>query len=192
MLFAGVLSPRVRAVSDHPLDAWVLATAPHAVAYARSLLRNPHDAEEIVQDCYGRLLAKSAVYDLPRDGVKLLFTAISNACINLKSRRRTFFRLVRTDEAAGEDVVEDPVDRTAISPVGMAEGNELAGAIAVAVRKLPTQQRAAIELKSLGHSQEEIGEMLGITSNNAGVLVHRARQALAEHLAPFLGREDAR
>lgn len=179
-------------MSDHPLDAWVLATAPRAVAYARSLLRNPHDAEEIVQDCYGRLLAKVDVYDLPRDGIKLLLTAISNACINLKSRRRTFFRLVRTDEDAGEDVVEDPPDRAAATPDGVARGNELAGAIALALRKLPMQQRAAIQLKSLGHTQEEIGEMLGTTSNNAGVLVHRARQALAEHLAPFLGGEDAR
>ncbi len=179
-------------MSDHPLDAWVLATAPRAVAYARSLLRNPHDAEEIVQDCYGRLLAKADIYDLPRDGIKLLLTAISNACINFKSRRRTFFRLVRSDDDAGEDVVDDPPDRAAAAPDRVAEGNELAEAISVALRKLPTQQRAAVQLKSFGHTQEEIGEMLGITSNNAGVLVHRARQAMAEHLAPFLGGEDAR
>ena len=54
------------------LDAWVLATAPRAVAYARSLLRNPDDADDIVQDCYCRLIAKATVYDLPRDGFKIL------------------------------------------------------------------------------------------------------------------------
>ncbi len=176
-------------MSDHPLDEWVRATAPRAVAYARSLLRNPHDAEEIVQDCYGRLLAKADVYDLPRDGVKLLLTAVSNACLNLKSRRRSFFRLVRSED--GEDAIDDPPDRTAASPAEAASGNELAAAVAVALRKLPAQQRAAIELKSLGHSQQEIGEILNVTSNNAGVLVHRARQALAELLAPHLASEDA-
>jgi RNA polymerase sigma-70 factor, ECF subfamily len=176
-------------VSEHPLDDWVRATAPRAVAYARSLLRNPHDAEEIVQDCYGRLLAKADVYDLPRDGLKILLTAISNACLNLASRRREFFRLVRAGE--GEDIVEDPTDRSAVPPVEFASGNELAAAVAVALRKLPPQQRAAIELKSLGHSQQEIGEILNVTSNNAGVLVHRARQTLANLLAPFLGDGDS-
>jgi RNA polymerase sigma-70 factor, ECF subfamily len=176
-------------VSEHPLDDWVRVTAPRAVAYARSLLRNPHDAEEIVQDCYGRLLAKAGVYDLPRDGMKLLLTAVSNACLNLKSRQRTFFRLVRSEE--GEDAIDDPPDRTAATPVQEAGGKELAAAVAIALRKLPPLQRAAIELKSLGHSQQEIGEILNVTSNNAGVLVHRARQSLADHLAPFLGDGDA-
>lgn len=176
-------------MSDHPLDEWVRATAPRAVAYARTLLRNPHDAEEIVQDCYGRLIAKADVYDLPRDGMKLLLTSISNACLNLKSRRRTFFRLVRSDD---DETFDDPPDRSTAKPEETASGNELAAAVAIALRKLPVQQRAAIELKSLGHSQQEIGEILNVTSNNAGVLVHRARQALAEMLAPFLEREDAR
>ena len=43
-----------------------------------------------------------------------------------------------------------------------------------------------MELKALGHSQQEIAEMLGLTATHAGVLVHRARQALAQCLAPFL------
>lgn len=175
-------------MSDHPLDDWVLATAPRAVAYARSLLRNSHDAEDIVQDCYGRLLAKAGTYDLPRDGMKLLLASISNACINARSRRRTFFSLTRLDD----DAIDDPADRTTATPAEHAEGRELAEAIAIGLAKLPTAQRAAIQLKSLGHSQQEIAEMLGITSNNAGVLVHRARQALTEHLAPFLGGEARR
>ena len=175
-------------MNEHPLDDWVRVTAPRAVAYARSLLRNPHDAEEIVQDCYGRLLAKAGVYDLPRDGLKILLTAISNACLNLTSRRRKFLRLIRKEEI--EETVDDPPDHTARSPVEFACGNELAEAVAVALRKLTPQQRAAIELKSLGYSQQDIGEILKVTSNNAGVLVHRARSALAEMLAPYLERES--
>ena len=54
---------------------------------------------------------------------------------------------------------------------------------------LPTQQRAAVELKAFGYSQQEIAEMLGITTSNAGVLVHRARQTLAQYLAPYLAGE---
>ena len=174
--------------SQGDLDAWVLETAPRATAYARSLLGSIHEAEDIVQDCYCRLIAKAGTYDLERDGLKLLFTAIGNACINLRTRRKPAFSLSRPDGAGGERT-EDPADAKAVAPADLAVGNELEVAIAQGLRLLPTQQRAAVELKSFGYSQQEIAEMLGITTSNAGVLVHRARQTLAQYLAPYLAGE---
>ena len=156
-------------------------------AYARSLLANAHEAEDIVQDCYCRLIAKAGTYDLKRDGLKLLFTAISNACINLKTRRKPTYSLTRPDGAGdGDGRTEDPADARAVPPDDLAAGNELQNAIADGLKLLPSQQRAAVELKALGYSQTEIAEMLGITPSNAGVLVHRARQMLAQYLAPYL------
>lgn len=175
------------------LDRWVLETAPRAVAYARSLLRNPHQAEDIVQDCYCRLLAKAGTYDLPRDGLKLLLTAITNATINLHARRKPVFGLVRTDPITGQTEADDPPDPDAAAPDELAAAGELNEAVAAALKLLPPQQRAAVELKSLGHSQQDIADILGITTTNAGVLLHRGRQALARHLTPFLtstGEDD--
>lgn len=170
------------------LDAWVLATAPRAVAYARSLLHNPHDAEDVVQECYCRLLARSHVYDLPRDGLKLLLRAITNACINARTRRKSVLRLIRTDDDRGEHA-DNPPDRTAVPPELNLMHQELRDAVATGLKTLPEPQRAALELKSLGHSQQEIAEVLGVTPGHVGVLVYRARQALALHLGPFLGGE---
>jgi RNA polymerase sigma factor (sigma-70 family) len=170
------------------LDAWVLATAARATAYARSLLRDPHQAEDIVQDCYCRLLAKNDVYDLPRDGLKLLLTSISNACINLRTRRKTMLRLTGSTDAEN-DAVPDPADPRADRPEELAMGHELEQALADALGRLPEMQRAALELKSWGYSQQEIGEILAINTSHAGVLVHRARQTLSELLAPFLERK---
>jgi len=170
------------------LDAWVLATAPRAVAYARSLLRHPQDAEDVVQDCYCRLLARADSYDLPRDGQKLLLKAITNACINLRTRRKPFSRLIRNDEHGQEQVI-DPNDPQVISPEQQAMHGELSMAVAEALQQLPPLQRAAVELKSLGHTQQEIAEILQVTPSNAGVLVHRARHALAVSLAGFLAPE---
>ena len=171
--------------SAHELDDWVLETAPRATAYARSLLGNPHEAEDIVQDCYCRLIAKADAYDLRRDGLKLLLTAISNAAINLRTRRKPMFRLARADGSGGE-IADDPADAKSVSPQAEAERSELESAIADGLKLLPTQQRAAVELKALGYAQNEIAEMLGTTPGNAGVLIHRARQMLAHYLAPFL------
>ena len=172
----------------HDLDVWVLETAPRATAYAKSLLGNTHEAEDIVQDCYCRLIAKAGTYDLKRDGLKLLFTAIGNACINLRTRRKPAYSLNRPD-GEGESRTEDPADARAILPADAAAGNELHAAIAQGLQLLPTQQRAAVELKAFGYSQQEIAEMLGISTSNAGVLVHRARQTLSQYLAPYLAGE---
>jgi NAD(P)-dependent dehydrogenase (short-subunit alcohol dehydrogenase family) len=57
-------------------------SALRAVAYAGSMLRDRGLAEEVVQDCCYRLLKKSRVYDLQRDGAKLLLRSVTNACIS--------------------------------------------------------------------------------------------------------------
>jgi RNA polymerase sigma factor (sigma-70 family) len=172
--------------ASNELDGWVLATAPRAVAYARSLLRNPHDAEDIVQDCYMRLLAKANVYDLPRDGLKLLLAAVTNASINLRTRRKPMFGFFRSDD----DAMEEPEDATAIAPMEVSAGVELNEAFTAALGQLPKQQRAAVQLKALGYSQNEIAGMLNVTTTNAGVLIHRGRQALEVLLAKFLQVES--
>lgn len=85
------------------VDLWISETMQRALAYAITLVRNRADAEDIVQDCYGRLLARSAEYDLPRDGSKLLFKAITNACINRVQRRPPTLELEVAAGAAGPD-----------------------------------------------------------------------------------------
>jgi RNA polymerase sigma-70 factor (ECF subfamily) len=171
-----------------PVGAWILATAPRAVAYAASLLRDRTWAEDVVQDCYCRLLARAALYDLPRDGTKLLFRAITNACINLTQRRRPVVSL-DAFRAGDHEPTWEPADRTA-GPAQAAQGHELEQAIAAGLARLPVPQRAALELRSLGHSQQEIAEALGVTAGHAGVLIHRARQAMAAYLAPLLAEEE--
>jgi RNA polymerase sigma-70 factor (ECF subfamily) len=171
-----------RAEAD--LDAWVLASAPRAVAYATSLLRDPVQAEDVVQDCFCRLLRHRDTYDLPRDGVKLLFRAITNACINLKRRGRHLLSLDALGDAEEGAGWEAP-DKSVAPPDKNALHRELEEAVAAGLAQLPVPQRAALELKSLGHSQQEVGECLGISANHAGVLIHRARQALTVLLAPY-------
>jgi RNA polymerase sigma factor (sigma-70 family) len=167
------------------LDAWVLRTAARAVAYATSLLRDPVQAEDVVQDCYCRLLRKAAVYDLPRDGVKLLFKAISNACINVCTRRPPVVSIGSRAEDDGR--AWETEDQRTQPPDQILMFRELEQAVRDGLARLPVQQRAALQLKSLGHSQQEIAESLNTTTTNAGVLVHRARQAMADYLAVYVG-----
>lgn len=157
------------------LDAWIVAAAPRALAYALSLVRHRAQAEDLVQDCFGRLLARSAEYDLPRDGDKLLFKSVSNACLNWLQRKPPEVAL---------DVTE--LGGTTASPDRQAMHNELEQAMETSLQELSARQRALIELRSLGHSLAEVAEMLDLSHANARVQLHRARQALAEKLRPFL------
>ncbi len=175
--------PRTTDRSDPPgdRDAWILATLPRALAYASSLLRDRALAEDVVHDCYTRLLQKSATYDLANDGTKLLFKAITNACVDRNDRDRKLLRLEFEDGGAS------PIaDARAWEPHDLASHRELEAAVAEALGRLTLAQRGALELKSLGYSLAEIAEALGTSPTNAGVLVHRARKLMADWLAPFL------
>lgn len=166
-------------------EAWVLATLPRALAFATSLLRDRAAAEDVVHDCYVRLLEKADTYDLPADGTKLLYRAITNACIDRNYRNRRFVSLeVALDgESAGRPA---EADTRTCDPHDLAAHRELKEALACELNRLTVAQRGALELKSLGYTLEEIAEALGISPSNAGVLVHRARKTLAERLARFL------
>jgi RNA polymerase sigma-70 factor (ECF subfamily) len=165
-------------------EKWVLEVGPRALAYARSLIRDAAQAEDVVQECFYRLLRRAAHYDLEKDGVKLLFKAISNLCINQATRGKLLLSLDST-----RDPDDDPIplaDPAALQPELILQHQELEESIRQALQTLPTLQRAAVELRALGMSKEEIAETLDVTATHAGVLTHRGRQTLARELAKKL------
>ena len=167
------------------LEAWVLSTLPRTLGYAASLLRDPSLADDVVHDCYLRLLQKADVYDLVRDGTKLLYKAITNACIDRNHRERVVLSLSGADNERDERY--PVIDEEQSGPLQIVIQKELEDAVEEGMAQLPVAQRAALELKSLGSSTQEIAEALGTSPSNAGVLVHRARKALAEWLAAYMG-----
>ena len=173
------------------IQTWVEYSLPRGLAYAKSLLRDSHTAEDVVHDCFCRLLAKRDVYDLPRDGFKLLLRSITNACVD---RGRKSAPLSNALDSPPECVAGREVpDHRFLDPPRAAMVRELQAAIGSALQSLPVKQRAALELKSLGCSLSDIAESLGVTESNAGVLIHRARQCLAKELMPLMtetGEED--
>lgn len=172
--------------SDDQLDAWIASTVQRALAFALTLVRSRPDAEDIVHDCYGRLLARAAVYDLPRDGSRLLFKAIMNACINWTQRRPPTVSLQQSEQRDAADP-RWLADRSDAGPAEQAMQRELDEAIRSALNELPVSQRAVVELRSMGHSLVEIAEILEISHDNARARLHRGREQLEARLRPFLG-----
>ena len=96
-----------------------------------------------------------------------------------------FFLHVRRGDRFRHDG-EELIDRQMDEPVTDAMMHELEEALEAGLEQLPLAQRAALQMKSSGHSLQEIAETLAITVSNAGVLIHRARQSLSRALAPYL------
>ena len=62
---------------------------------------------------------------------------------------------------------------------------EMEQVIEQALLELPVNQRAVLELSSLGHSLVDVAEMVNVSHANVRVLLHRARQSVAERLKVF-------
>jgi len=161
--------------------------APRAIAYARTLLDRPQMAEDVVQDVLCRLL-RHAEYDVLRDGERLLFRSVTNACINVETRRKQVLSL---DEGRlGElNLLETLESASCCDPAEAAASQEVLDAVEQELRRLPALQRAAVELKAMGEPLKTIAAVIGVSVSNAGVLVHRGRQTLRERLGPKLPGE---
>ena len=160
---------------------WLDAALPRALAFAQTLVRDLSTAEDLVHDCVFRLWQKRDYYDLANDGLRLLLKSITNAAID-RARRRHL--LVTNDGATFGDypTVSPPVFQKILV-------EEMESKLEDALGKLSVNQRAALQLSSLGYSLREIAESLGVSESNAGVLIHRARHKMAELLQPYLEHE---
>jgi RNA polymerase sigma-70 factor (ECF subfamily) len=170
-------------VPDKRISEWVNQVLPKAVLFARSLVRDVHAAEDVVHDCVCKLLSRTEHYDLVNDGFKLLLRSISNAAID---RIRKLEPWSLDDSSPDDRAPYIGVDAKAIDPSSLVIVKELEVAIERGLQSLPVKQRAAIELKGLGLRLAEIADLLSISENHAGVLLHRARATMSIALAEWI------
>jgi len=152
--------------------------------YCRSLLREPDDAADAVQDTF--VIAASHVTRL-RDPERLrawLFAVARNECLHrLKSRRST---------APLQDVLEHPDDR--VDVVGEAERAESRALMRAAVGGLNDSERDVINQLWHGLDVPEVASVLGVSRNHVHSLFSRARDQLEASVAVLVvgrsGRKD--
>jgi RNA polymerase sigma factor (sigma-70 family) len=156
-------------------------------AYCRSLLREPADAADVVQDTF--VIAASRLAGL-RDQNRLrpwLYAVARNECY----RRR---RATAANPTADLDTMPDVTDATA-DVGGEASRAELRALLRSAVRGLNASDQDLIELQiRQGLDVAEIAALLGVSRNHAHALLSRARDQLETSLGALLvartGRDD--
>ena len=152
--------------------------------YCQSLLRQPEDSADAVQDTF--VIAASKLGKL-RDPERLrawLFAVARNECLRrLKSRR---------DAPPLDDLPEQPDDSVDVG--GEAERAESRALIRAAVAGLNDGERDVINQLWHGLEVPEVAMLLGVSRNHAHSLFSRARDQLEASVAVLLvgrsGRQD--
>ena len=164
-------------------DRW--ATTVHTLAYY--LLGQADEAEDAVEETFWQAWREAGRYDASRGAVSTWLSTIarSRALDRQRARRR---RNEEPLESATSTSAEDSSARAdspalAADPHHEAEHAERARDIAIALAKLPAEQREVIELAYFGGlSQSEIAAR---TSLPLGTVKTRARLALEKLRAPL-------
>jgi RNA polymerase sigma-70 factor (ECF subfamily) len=143
--------------------------ADNVYGYARGILRNEHDAEDVAQQVFTKLLTSINRYEpreVPFSGWILRVT--HNVAIDHLRRQRAV--------PCGDIVTaDDPSDE---------DGNYRAHRLLEAFAELPAEQREVLMMRHiLGMSPREIAEHLGKSEGSIHGLHHRGRRPLQQALS---------
>lgn len=157
---------------DDGLSAF-LSTRARLFGIACRMLRNPADAEELVQDAWIRW--QTTDRRVVRDAPAFLVTTTTRLAINVIQSAR------RRRETTADPSRPEPVDPHADAGSG-AERREALGCAAVILHeKLSSRERAAFVLReAFDYNYREIAGMLRLEEAHTRQLVARARHRLAD------------
>jgi RNA polymerase sigma factor (sigma-70 family) len=134
--------------------------APTAMALAQRVLRQPHLAEETVQEAFLSVWKNPAAYDAQRGSVRAwLMSTVHHRAVDMVRREEAQRR--RAEESVRDlDVAPDDPAEVVVEEIGLPEER---AAVRRALEDLPPEQRRVIELMYFGgRSQSQISAELGL------------------------------
>jgi RNA polymerase sigma-70 factor, ECF subfamily len=151
--------------------------APTVYRICRSLLGSREDAEDATSEVFLKARLHLSQYDRSRRFTPWLYRITANHCWD-ELRKRRGRRELDEPEAELSELVDD-----APSPQEAVLAIESRSALREAIDELEDRPRTAVVLRYFADmSYEEIGQVLGISANFAGVLLLRARRTMRKRL----------
>jgi RNA polymerase sigma-70 factor (ECF subfamily) len=156
---------RAKEGDEQALSYLYLRFAGNVYGYARNLLRDDFEAEDVVQQVFARLMTALGSYE-PRGGVPfsawLLRITRNLAVDQMRMRKR-----MSTCEL---NVIEEPA---------RVDSSELRLSLREAIASLPEDQREVVVLRHIaGCSPDEIARRLARSTDSVHGLHHRGRRTL--------------
>jgi RNA polymerase sigma-70 factor (ECF subfamily) len=146
------------------------------------LLKDPDDAEDVVEETFWQAWRKASSYEPSRGAVStwLLTIGRRKALDRIRAKKR------RGEELTGQDTALATLPSAGDDPLQEAEGSELREHVLAAVSELPAEQREVLELGYFrGMTQTEIadatGQPLGTVKTRMRLAMQKLREPLSMH-----------
>lgn len=157
-------------------------------ALAVRYLRDPVEADDVLQETFLRLLRIADTVDDGFNVMAWLHRVAANICLTqLRSSKR-----VQLVDTAGETMSSEEDRRRAGQPEAAYEmtfARELFGSV---VRRLPTQQRVCLVLREVeGLSYRDIADRLSVSPGSIESLLFRARRRFRDEYLRLEGEEPS-
>lgn len=191
---------RVQAGDDAAFEQLIEKHHASLVRFARGIVRDDAQAEEVVQDAWTALVSGAEQFE-GRSSLKTwLFRVTANRARTRAVREARSVPLSALEDYSGGDEAFSPEGRwartpsswpdlssAASSPEGELVRGELRAALQEAVDALPPNQRAVLLLRDVeGLDSKEVCNILGLSETNERVILHRARVRLRAALQEWV------
>lgn len=156
----------------------VLPVSRKIFRYAKQMLRNEHDAEDVVQDIWMRLWDRRDQMEQLRSIEAFAFRMTRNLCLDkIKLKKPQYF----DDREEASYRYDEPDDKP--DPASRLELKDEMERVVQMIGLLPEQQQTILQLRDIeGMEYEEISEITGLEVNTIRVNLSRARKKLREGL----------
>jgi len=159
-------------------DRYVVPEIEVLYRVARSITRNPTDAEDLVQDTMLRAYKAILRFD-GRHPRAWLLTIMRNAQINRVRRRRP--ELLRDPDATMDRLADEDSDDA--DPEAQVLERGYSAAVENALNSLPEKFRSVVQLVDVqALSYQEAADILGVPTGTVMSRLHRARTRIRKHL----------
>jgi len=156
---------------SEPIESWIDAHRARLVRLAQSILHDPAEAEDVVQDTLLKAWRRNSVHDIKNWGAYVSRAVYWNA-LKRRARRRTD---VQIESVTPQSLVADQQgeEEQRLGPLQLER----------AIAQLPLAQQTVVRLRYyVGMSFREVGQSLSISANTAAsrtrYAVHRLRRSL--------------
>lgn len=146
--------------------------------YAKRLMQNHEEAEDLLQDVMLKLWVNRAELDRKTSVEAFAMAVTKNLCID-RFRSKQY-----QSSNMGIDAAELDISDRGISPHARTEQLEAVELVRKAMDELPVSLRKVIELRDIGGlSYQEIAEVMDMNINTLKVNLSRARKKIRELLS---------
>ena len=157
--------------------------------FALRQVRVPQVAEDVVQEAFVRMVSKTDDFKHEARFTTWVYTITRNLCID-QLRKRALRKHPSLDESRGEEGEGPTLGEQTADPRASVEreatGTELKERIALAVDKLPDEQREVFLMREIANLPfKEIAEFTGVPENTVKSRMRYALERLQEALAEY-------